>query len=188
MLKSIANNAEIDVICETWQRTLEPLRQALNAKLGRNEPWEEWQIPRAAGDPWPEAATKFHATAHNENATEKKRLAALAKLNAALGRAYTLDSLPEAPVDPWTDQEAIKLHAAWWEARIACQSEIDASIGRAADVEFLYDRPYVDNSKVRVAGPFTVEKPINGRNDVASRRIRRRVLCRSLKSENASRR
>src|SRR5437879_325859 len=47
-LKSIANNAEIDVIRETWQRTLEPLREALNARLGRNEPWEEWQIPRAA--------------------------------------------------------------------------------------------------------------------------------------------
>jgi hypothetical protein len=26
-----------------------------------------------------------------------------------------------------------------------------------ADVELLYDRPYEDKSKVRVAGPFTVE-------------------------------
>jgi adenine-specific DNA-methyltransferase len=40
-LKSIANNAEIDVIWETWQRTLEPLRDALNRRLKRNEPWEE---------------------------------------------------------------------------------------------------------------------------------------------------
>ena len=31
-LKSIANNAEIDVIWETWQGKLEPLRAALNAK------------------------------------------------------------------------------------------------------------------------------------------------------------
>ncbi|RVC98982.1 site-specific DNA-methyltransferase, partial [Mesorhizobium sp. M7A.F.Ca.ET.027.02.1.1] len=35
--------------------------------------------------------------------------------------------------------------------------EIDASIARAADVEMLYDRPYEDRTKVRVAGPFTVE-------------------------------
>ena len=43
-LKSIANNAEIDVIWEQWQETLEPLRAQLNAALG--EAWEEWEIPR----------------------------------------------------------------------------------------------------------------------------------------------
>ena len=155
-LKSIVG-LEIDVIWETWQRTLEPLRAALNAHLGRDEPWEEWQIPRAAGNPWPEQAAKLHAIVRDEDATEKRRLAALAKLNNELGRAYKLDMVPEAPVDPWTDKEAISLHAAWWEARISRQKEIDASIAKAADVEFLYDRPYVDNSKVRVAGPFTVE-------------------------------
>ena len=48
-------------------------------------------------------------------------------------------------------------HAKWWEARIARQREIDASIAARADVEYLYDKPYVDNSRVRVAGPFTVE-------------------------------
>ena len=32
-VKSIANNAEIDVIWERWQETLEPLRAALNAAL-----------------------------------------------------------------------------------------------------------------------------------------------------------
>ena len=34
-LKSIANNAEIDVICERWQAVLEPPRATLNARLGR---------------------------------------------------------------------------------------------------------------------------------------------------------
>lgn len=156
-LKSIANNSEIDVIWETWQRTLEPLREALNKRLKRNEPWAEWQIPRAAGDPWPDAAAKLHATASDKDAADKRRQTALGKLNALLRRNYTLETLPAAPVDPWTDPEAIKLHAGWWEARITRQKEIDASIARAADVEFLYDRPYVDNSRVRVAGPFTVE-------------------------------
>jgi hypothetical protein len=42
-------------------------------------------------------------------------------------------------------------------ARIARQKEIDASIAAKADSEYLYDKPYEDKSKVRVAGPFTVE-------------------------------
>ena len=39
-LKSIANNAEIDVIWERWQETLEPLRDDLNARLDGD--WDEW--------------------------------------------------------------------------------------------------------------------------------------------------
>ena len=104
-LKSIANNAEIDVIWETWQETLEPLRARLNAALGKA--WEEWEIPREAGADWPADATAAHA--------------------------------------------------AWWEARIARQAAIDASIDAKADHEYLYDKPYSDNARIRVAGPFTVE-------------------------------
>ena len=37
------------------------------------------------------------------------------------------------------------------------RAEIDAAIKRHAEYEVLYDKPYQDNSKVRVAGPFTVE-------------------------------
>ena len=47
-LKSIANNAEIEVIWERWCETLEPLRHKLNQVLGRNQPWEEWEIPPRA--------------------------------------------------------------------------------------------------------------------------------------------
>src|SRR5260370_675460 len=143
MLKSIANNAEIEVIWEKWQRTLEPLREALNSHLARKEPWEEWQIPREPGDAWPESAAKLHAVAQDQSAIEKRRLAALIKLNKELGSAYTLATLPDTPFDPWGDEQAIKVHAAWWNARIPRQKEIDASIMRAAEVEFLYDRPYV---------------------------------------------
>ena len=35
--------------------------------------------------------------------------------------------------------------------------QIDASIAAKADDEYLYDKPYEDKRKVRVAGPFTVE-------------------------------
>ncbi|TRB02298.1 MULTISPECIES: site-specific DNA-methyltransferase [Rhizobium/Agrobacterium group] len=116
-LKSIANNAEIDVIWEKWQDVLEPLRRRLNEAL--STAFEEWEIPRDL-DAW-------------------------------------LDSKDgQAKVHLVTDAVR-KLHAAWWEGRISRQQEIDGSIARAADVELLYDRPYEDKSKVRVAGPFTVE-------------------------------
>ena len=59
-------------------------------------------------------------------------------------------------MEGWPDV-AKSAHAKWWEARIARQKDIDDSIVQRADEVILYDRPYVDNSKVRVAGPFTVE-------------------------------
>jgi adenine-specific DNA-methyltransferase len=104
-LKSIANNAEIDVIWDKWQQTLEPLREQLNTAL--NKTWQEWEIPREADAKWPEPARR--------------------------------------------------LHADWWQARIARQSAIDASIAAKAEHEYLYDKPYENKKAVRVAGPFTVE-------------------------------
>jgi len=58
-LKSIANNAEIDVIWENWHAKLEPLREKLNAALRKR--WHEWEIPRHADKAWPEAARNLHA-------------------------------------------------------------------------------------------------------------------------------
>ena len=77
-------------------------------------------------------------------------------LNNALRRDYTLDEVPGQPRDPW-DAGPTDLHRRWWEARIARQKEIDASIAAKADFEYLYDKPYEDRGIVRVAGPFTVE-------------------------------
>ena len=152
-LKSIANNAEIDVIWERWQETLEPLRAELNGALGRT--WEEWEIPREAGDPWPETAAaawrRLQSAQH-----EAEKTAALLALNSALSRNYTLEEVPDQPRDPW-GAVPTDLHRRWWEARIARQKEIDASIGAKADFEYLYDKPYEDRGIVRVAGPFTVE-------------------------------
>lgn len=57
-LKSIANNAEIDVIWDKWQAKLEPLREKLNAALEKT--WQEWEIPRDADAKWPDAEKKLH--------------------------------------------------------------------------------------------------------------------------------
>jgi adenine-specific DNA-methyltransferase len=115
-LKSIANNAEIEVIHERWQRTLEPLRAEINRLCGTK--WEEWEVPRTLDD------TPPPAPAHKGRG------------NGELARS---------------------LLAKWWEGRRARQKEIDASIARNAETEYLYDRPYEDKSIVRVTGPFTVE-------------------------------
>ncbi len=152
-LKSIANNAEIDVIWEQWQKTLEPLRVELNDALSRA--WEEWEIPREPGDPWPEGAVAAWKRLQTAKTDGAKRTVLLA-LSAALGRHYTLDGVPDLPRDPW-DARPTDLHRQWWEARIARQRGIDASIAAKADFEYLYDKPYEDRGIVRVAGPFTVE-------------------------------
>ena len=165
-LKSIANNTEIDVIWDKWQATLEPLREALNAAVGAGlKPaptvWQEWEIPRAAEDPWPtEPQRHFQALkaeqAKGADARPSKIEAGLVALNQALKRAYSIETLPERPADPWPEPAA-RLHADWWQARIARQQEIDASIAAKADFEYLYDKPYAEKKTVRVAGPFTVE-------------------------------
>ena len=153
-LKSIANNAEIDVIWEKFRTRLDPLRKAINERRGLD--LEEWQMPREAGDPWPVEARKQHDRFMGVT-TDTTRQKAVNRINKILGRSYTIETLPPDPVDPWDDPEAIELHTKWWEERIARQREIDASIAAKAEFEYLYDKPYEDNKIVRVAGPFTVE-------------------------------
>jgi adenine-specific DNA-methyltransferase len=79
-----------------------------------------------------------------------------AELNQASGNDWQEWEIPREPEAGWSSN-VVGVHKAWWDARIARQTEIDASIARASDVELLYDKPYTDNSRVRVAGPFTVE-------------------------------
>jgi adenine-specific DNA-methyltransferase len=78
------------------------------------------------------------------------------QLNAALGQQWEEWQIPRDAVDKWPAQ-AKKLHAQWWQQRVARQKEIDASIASKAEFEYLYDKPYEDKKRVRVAGPFTVD-------------------------------
>jgi adenine-specific DNA-methyltransferase len=78
------------------------------------------------------------------------------RLNAALGKNWRDWEIPRETAPEWP-ADATKLHAEWWDARIARQKEIDASIAAKAEFEYLYDKPYPDPSRIRVAGPFTVE-------------------------------
>ena len=78
------------------------------------------------------------------------------KLNNALKEKWEEWEIPRE-LDDKLSKDAKQLHAEWWTHRIARQKEIDASIAAKAEFEFLYDKPYEDKNKVRVAGPFTVE-------------------------------
>ena len=78
------------------------------------------------------------------------------QLNQALGESWQEWQIPRAADDAWP-AKIKELHAGWWRQRIARQKEIDASIAARGEFEYLYDKPYEDNKKVRVAGPFTVE-------------------------------
>jgi adenine-specific DNA-methyltransferase len=90
------------------------------------------------------------------------------QLNKSLGTTWeewqiprSLDEAKRNPgfkaPSPDSAAAASGLLAEWWQARIARQSAIDASIAAKAEFEYLYDKPYEDKKKVRVAGPFTVE-------------------------------
>jgi len=78
------------------------------------------------------------------------------QLNKVLGKKWEEWGIPREADEKWPEN-AKKLQAEWWQQRIARQKEIDASIAAKADFEYLYDKPYDDKRKVRVAGPFTVE-------------------------------
>ena len=58
-LKSIANNADIDVIWEKFQKELEPIRHQFNRTLQKD--WQEWMIPREAKNNWPSDARRLHS-------------------------------------------------------------------------------------------------------------------------------
>ena len=154
-LKSIANNAEIDIIWEKWQETLEPLRQKLNAAL--------FPSPRSRGegarraDEGQSDASNAGAAPHPDPLPAGGEREGWEEWQIPRDLDAWLDTKEGKPLAGLVSAEVRDLHARWWEARIARQKEIDASIARAADVELLYDRPYEDKSKVRVAGPFTVE-------------------------------
>lgn len=78
------------------------------------------------------------------------------QFNKELSQEWQEWEVPHDAEDSWPET-AKQSHRDWWAARIARQKEIDASIAAKADLETLYDKPYMDNTKIRVSGPFTVE-------------------------------
>ena len=142
-LKSVANNAEIDVIYERMQPEVEASLANLNQVIcGLATPFEVESGGR-----------KGHTIDFTAAVGET---VALPSGESAPANGFLEWEVPREAPDHWNDRagEALKR---FWEARIGRQRGIDACIAARAEYEYLYDKPYEDNAKTRVAGPFTVE-------------------------------
>ena len=142
-LQSIANNTEIEVLHERMQPTVERALNDLNqAMRGHATPFEV-ETGGRKGD-------------FIDFAAADGEIVTLPSGESARANGFLEWEVPREALDDWNDaaREALKR---FWEARIARQREIDASITTRAEYEYLYDKPYEDNAKTRVAGPFTVE-------------------------------
>ncbi|HEW97764.1 MAG: hypothetical protein DRR00_23815 [Candidatus Parabeggiatoa sp. nov. 3] len=92
----------------------------------------------------------------------------LAELNQLLKQNWQEWEVPREPDKKWA-KKAQDLLANWWQLKQQRQQEMDASIANNSGSETLYDQPFEDKKKLRVAGPFTVEtlqsfEPINPEN------------------------
>lgn len=163
--RSIAQNAEIDQISAEYQPRIDEALASLNKSLSYN--WKEWEVPNLCPHPlWPDRVKHaYESLRQHRNSGEaldggidfQSIRLALKDLNEYLGTQYTLEDLPQPiPSEDWP-QAAKDAIRRFWAIRRKKQEEIDASIQRHAPQETLYDQPFVDRSKVRVTGPFTVE-------------------------------
>lgn len=129
-LKSIANNPEIDEIYERMHPAMERALSDMNAALQK------------------------HADGLSLVITEGVRK----KQKIKLGGKEALFEW-EVPFDLPNDWP-VQVHApfaAFHDARIAMQKQMDASIAAHAEQEVLYDKPKISKNKLRITGPFTVE-------------------------------
>ena len=142
-LKLIANNAEIDVIHEQMQPEVEAALRDLNQAL------QDHSTPFTVG-------TGGREGMRIDFGAPPGGTVALPSGESAPANGLLEWEVPREPKSDWN--EAVReAHERFWRARIARQREIDACIAASAEYEHLYDKPYQDNKRVRVAGPFTVE-------------------------------
>ncbi len=142
-LKSIANNAEIDVLYEEHQpAVLAALVDLNNALQAHGTPYKVTTGGRSG------KTVDFAAPPDATFTMPSGEVVSAAEL-------VEWEVPREKPAD-WPDAAAEPLER-FWQARIARQNAIDASIAAKAESEYLYDKPYEERTTVRVAGPFTVE-------------------------------
>jgi adenine-specific DNA-methyltransferase len=97
-LKSIANNAEIDVIWEKQQGTLEPIREQLNKSLSTS--WEEWEILRDAEKKWPQEVKVLHTEWWKNRISRQKEIDA--SISAKAESEYLYDK-------PYEDKKKVRV-------------------------------------------------------------------------------
>ena len=80
----------------------------------------------------------------------------LGEFNQKLNKSLEEWQIPVQSNEHW-DPLVIDMHSRLWGLITQRQERMDQSIKEKAEFEYLYDRPYEDKKKIRVAGPFTVE-------------------------------
>jgi len=143
MLKNIASNSEIDTIYEKLQPAVDAALADLNEAL------------KGHGTPFT-VATGGRAKKKIDFTDKPGTTVKLPSGEGAPANCMLEWEVPREAPEDWP-AKAQKPLEAFWKARIRRQKEIDASIAAKAEFEYLYDKPYEDKKKVRVAGPFTVE-------------------------------
>ena len=147
-LKSIAHNAEIDVIWEQAQPVVDKALKDLNNALENSN--QSFQVEKGA------RAGK--TIDFNKNKTDKLPSGEDIPHNRLLEW-----EVPRTALQAWNKGAKLALEQ-FWKALIQRQKAIDESIAAKSEFEYLYDKPFENNSKIRVAGPFTVESLSPHRN------------------------
>ena len=106
----------------------------------------------------PHVTLKSIANNEEIDTIHKKYLGRLEELRAEINKTAGKDWQEwEIPRDAPKGAQYIAPLQEYWNLIRERQKEIDASISRRADTEFIYDQPYEEPRRIRVAGPFTVE-------------------------------
>jgi len=143
MLKSIANNPEIDGIYQKMHPEIEKALAGLNASLKGSAIRFEVTTGGRAGQ-----IVDFAAP---DSQTFTMPGGQVVQVNQLLEWEVPF----ECP-DTWSETARKGLEA-FHKARRNMQEKMDEAIAKYAPQETLYDQPFIDNKKTRVTGPFTVE-------------------------------
>ena len=143
-LKSIANNAEIDVLYEQHQPVVDTALADLNTALESH-------------------ATPFTVLTGGRKG-EKIDFTASGAVTMPSGEAAPANGfmeweVPREACHDWPEAAAEPLER-FWQARIARQRAIDASIAAKAEFEYLYDKPYEDKQAVASGWPLHGGEPV----------------------------
>ncbi len=132
-LKSIANNAEINVIWDRHQQLLSQLQAQLNKAVAKQ--WQEWEIPREVDAKWPEATKQLHAKWWRQRIERQRDIdasvAAKAEFEFLHDRPYE-DKKKVRVAGPFT-VESLSPH------RVLAVDENDELIDTAAEPKAEYD-------------------------------------------------
>ena len=140
-LKSIANNSEIDIIWEQAQPGVNKALNDLNNALKDSSRTFRVESGARVGKTIDFSKDENERLPSGENIPHNKLLEW---------------EVPRTASQDWPKAAKFAFEQ-FWKLHVRRQHDIDKSISTGADFEHLYDKPYIDNSKVRVAGPFTVE-------------------------------